>query len=102
MIRRPPRSTHCISSAASDVYKRQVVREMVKAMKIDTIENKNGQDAINIVESSFKPEFTKEIAIIFMDLSMPIMNGIDATIEIRKLEKKYKRSIEIPIVAITG
>eukprot|EP00825_Cyclidium_porcatum_P026976 TRINITY_DN28_c0_g1_i3.p1 TRINITY_DN28_c0_g1~~TRINITY_DN28_c0_g1_i3.p1 ORF type:complete len:503 (-),score=97.54 TRINITY_DN28_c0_g1_i3:8-1516(-) len=25
MIRRPPRSTHCISSAASDVYKRQVV-----------------------------------------------------------------------------
>eukprot|EP00826_Nyctotherus_ovalis_P033740 TRINITY_DN2748_c0_g1_i19.p1 TRINITY_DN2748_c0_g1~~TRINITY_DN2748_c0_g1_i19.p1 ORF type:complete len:103 (-),score=47.22 TRINITY_DN2748_c0_g1_i19:45-332(-) len=26
MIRRPPRSTHCISSAASDVYKRQVER----------------------------------------------------------------------------
>ena len=25
MIRRPPRSTHCISSAASDVYKRQGV-----------------------------------------------------------------------------
>ena len=25
MIRRPPRSTHCISSAASDVYKRQDV-----------------------------------------------------------------------------
>jgi len=23
MIRRPPRSTHCISSASSDVYKRQ-------------------------------------------------------------------------------
>eukprot|EP00826_Nyctotherus_ovalis_P027247 TRINITY_DN2126_c0_g1_i8.p1 TRINITY_DN2126_c0_g1~~TRINITY_DN2126_c0_g1_i8.p1 ORF type:complete len:302 (+),score=93.22 TRINITY_DN2126_c0_g1_i8:27-908(+) len=27
MIRRPPRSTHCISSAASDVYKRQVGTE---------------------------------------------------------------------------
>eukprot|EP00825_Cyclidium_porcatum_P025577 TRINITY_DN27762_c0_g1_i1.p2 TRINITY_DN27762_c0_g1~~TRINITY_DN27762_c0_g1_i1.p2 ORF type:complete len:145 (+),score=17.50 TRINITY_DN27762_c0_g1_i1:72-506(+) len=26
MIRRPPRSTHCISSAASDVYKRQIQR----------------------------------------------------------------------------
>ena len=26
MIRRPPRSTHCISSAASDVYKRQVLQ----------------------------------------------------------------------------
>ena len=29
MIRRPPRSTHCISSAASDVYKRQVQRYLV-------------------------------------------------------------------------
>eukprot|EP00825_Cyclidium_porcatum_P043362 TRINITY_DN6131_c0_g1_i1.p3 TRINITY_DN6131_c0_g1~~TRINITY_DN6131_c0_g1_i1.p3 ORF type:complete len:183 (-),score=21.68 TRINITY_DN6131_c0_g1_i1:733-1281(-) len=28
MIRRPPRSTHCISSAASDVYKRQVKSEL--------------------------------------------------------------------------
>ena len=29
MIRRPPRSTHCISSAASDVYKRQVTTENI-------------------------------------------------------------------------
>jgi len=27
MIRRPPRSTHCISSAASDVYKRQLYND---------------------------------------------------------------------------
>ncbi|GAB5872789.1 hypothetical protein JMUB7539_27280 [Staphylococcus aureus] len=27
MIRRPPRSTHCISSAASDVYKRQIIED---------------------------------------------------------------------------
>eukprot|EP00825_Cyclidium_porcatum_P023194 TRINITY_DN2550_c0_g1_i2.p3 TRINITY_DN2550_c0_g1~~TRINITY_DN2550_c0_g1_i2.p3 ORF type:complete len:129 (-),score=3.35 TRINITY_DN2550_c0_g1_i2:336-722(-) len=36
MIRRPPRSTHCISSAASDVYKRQgkgypVVKRLCKS-----------------------------------------------------------------------
>eukprot|EP00826_Nyctotherus_ovalis_P028439 TRINITY_DN22466_c0_g1_i2.p1 TRINITY_DN22466_c0_g1~~TRINITY_DN22466_c0_g1_i2.p1 ORF type:complete len:410 (+),score=138.80 TRINITY_DN22466_c0_g1_i2:24-1232(+) len=30
MIRRPPRSTHCISSAASDVYKRQVLRQGIR------------------------------------------------------------------------
>eukprot|EP00825_Cyclidium_porcatum_P031492 TRINITY_DN33363_c0_g1_i1.p1 TRINITY_DN33363_c0_g1~~TRINITY_DN33363_c0_g1_i1.p1 ORF type:complete len:225 (-),score=42.47 TRINITY_DN33363_c0_g1_i1:203-877(-) len=30
MIRRPPRSTHCISSAASDVYKRQVQHTLCK------------------------------------------------------------------------
>ena len=28
MIRRPPRSTHCISSAASDVYKRQYLNRL--------------------------------------------------------------------------
>jgi len=28
MIRRPPRSTHCISSAASDVYKRQELHRL--------------------------------------------------------------------------
>ena len=38
MIRRPPRSTHCISSAASDVYKRQTVQYAlhIKALDNDT------------------------------------------------------------------
>eukprot|EP00826_Nyctotherus_ovalis_P057955 TRINITY_DN7940_c0_g1_i12.p1 TRINITY_DN7940_c0_g1~~TRINITY_DN7940_c0_g1_i12.p1 ORF type:complete len:114 (+),score=42.42 TRINITY_DN7940_c0_g1_i12:24-344(+) len=30
MIRRPPRSTHCISSAASDVYKRQGLNKIIE------------------------------------------------------------------------
>eukprot|EP00826_Nyctotherus_ovalis_P047061 TRINITY_DN5368_c0_g1_i3.p1 TRINITY_DN5368_c0_g1~~TRINITY_DN5368_c0_g1_i3.p1 ORF type:complete len:196 (+),score=67.08 TRINITY_DN5368_c0_g1_i3:25-588(+) len=33
MIRRPPRSTHCISSAASDVYKRQLFPKMMDILK---------------------------------------------------------------------
>eukprot|EP00825_Cyclidium_porcatum_P008087 TRINITY_DN1403_c0_g1_i8.p2 TRINITY_DN1403_c0_g1~~TRINITY_DN1403_c0_g1_i8.p2 ORF type:complete len:108 (-),score=29.33 TRINITY_DN1403_c0_g1_i8:5-328(-) len=36
MIRRPPRSTHCISSAASDVYKRQA--QYLVNQKLATIE----------------------------------------------------------------
>eukprot|EP00826_Nyctotherus_ovalis_P061832 TRINITY_DN8842_c0_g1_i10.p1 TRINITY_DN8842_c0_g1~~TRINITY_DN8842_c0_g1_i10.p1 ORF type:complete len:160 (+),score=64.58 TRINITY_DN8842_c0_g1_i10:22-480(+) len=48
MIRRPPRSTHCISSAASDVYKRQVSSEDIKEErnkqeKRDTPEFANGK-----------------------------------------------------------
>eukprot|EP00826_Nyctotherus_ovalis_P043203 TRINITY_DN4523_c0_g1_i4.p1 TRINITY_DN4523_c0_g1~~TRINITY_DN4523_c0_g1_i4.p1 ORF type:complete len:199 (-),score=17.59 TRINITY_DN4523_c0_g1_i4:142-714(-) len=35
MIRRPPRSTHCISSAASDVYKRQVSKYPITTNAID-------------------------------------------------------------------
>eukprot|EP00825_Cyclidium_porcatum_P003505 TRINITY_DN11628_c0_g1_i1.p1 TRINITY_DN11628_c0_g1~~TRINITY_DN11628_c0_g1_i1.p1 ORF type:complete len:101 (-),score=27.85 TRINITY_DN11628_c0_g1_i1:41-343(-) len=33
MIRRPPRSTHCISSAASDVYKRQQLMSLNDFLK---------------------------------------------------------------------
>eukprot|EP00825_Cyclidium_porcatum_P000389 TRINITY_DN1008_c0_g1_i3.p1 TRINITY_DN1008_c0_g1~~TRINITY_DN1008_c0_g1_i3.p1 ORF type:complete len:183 (-),score=20.06 TRINITY_DN1008_c0_g1_i3:182-730(-) len=33
MIRRPPRSTHCISSAASDVYKRQFLIQTIVLCK---------------------------------------------------------------------
>jgi len=39
MIRRPPRSTHCISSAASDVYKRQQydqsAEQSLKALELE-------------------------------------------------------------------
>eukprot|EP00825_Cyclidium_porcatum_P003514 TRINITY_DN11632_c0_g1_i3.p2 TRINITY_DN11632_c0_g1~~TRINITY_DN11632_c0_g1_i3.p2 ORF type:complete len:135 (-),score=24.80 TRINITY_DN11632_c0_g1_i3:105-509(-) len=38
MIRRPPRSTHCISSAASDVYKRQVLNASLKEQSVDVAE----------------------------------------------------------------
>jgi len=36
MIRRPPRSTHCISSAASDVYKRQYL-DRLQALSAITV-----------------------------------------------------------------
>ena len=35
MIRRPPRSTHCISSAASDVYKRQAQHADALVARLD-------------------------------------------------------------------
>eukprot|EP00825_Cyclidium_porcatum_P039384 TRINITY_DN4760_c0_g1_i4.p1 TRINITY_DN4760_c0_g1~~TRINITY_DN4760_c0_g1_i4.p1 ORF type:complete len:383 (-),score=93.00 TRINITY_DN4760_c0_g1_i4:142-1290(-) len=38
MIRRPPRSTHCISSAASDVYKRQVSTQSTWGEFLETFE----------------------------------------------------------------
>ena len=47
MIRRPPRSTLSSSSAASDVYKRQIKKELLslmqKAVKLEV--EKNGNEA---------------------------------------------------------
>eukprot|EP00826_Nyctotherus_ovalis_P049867 TRINITY_DN6056_c0_g1_i14.p1 TRINITY_DN6056_c0_g1~~TRINITY_DN6056_c0_g1_i14.p1 ORF type:complete len:273 (-),score=76.43 TRINITY_DN6056_c0_g1_i14:159-914(-) len=45
MIRRPPRSTHCISSAASDVYKRQEKKRVVVEKTDARIANRKASDA---------------------------------------------------------
>eukprot|EP00826_Nyctotherus_ovalis_P013742 TRINITY_DN13757_c0_g1_i9.p1 TRINITY_DN13757_c0_g1~~TRINITY_DN13757_c0_g1_i9.p1 ORF type:complete len:128 (+),score=35.91 TRINITY_DN13757_c0_g1_i9:25-384(+) len=48
MIRRPPRSTHCISSAASDVYKRQELKSELH--KINSGKSPNTKKALNIID----------------------------------------------------
>eukprot|EP00826_Nyctotherus_ovalis_P036337 TRINITY_DN3212_c0_g1_i1.p1 TRINITY_DN3212_c0_g1~~TRINITY_DN3212_c0_g1_i1.p1 ORF type:complete len:222 (+),score=49.96 TRINITY_DN3212_c0_g1_i1:87-668(+) len=57
MIRRPPRSTHCISSAASDVYKRQSMNDIVKQMK-----NFEKQNAIELPCLKIEGENRKKLA----------------------------------------
>jgi CheY-like chemotaxis protein len=53
----------------------------------------NGQEALaKLKESSFD--------LILMDIQMPIMNGLEATLEIRRLEQDSAR--HIPIVALTA
>ncbi len=57
------------------------------------LEAKNGKEAV-VTASSRKPDM------IFMDIQMPIMSGIEATIEIRNFEKGTNS--HIPIVALTA
>ncbi len=40
--------------------------------------------------------------LILMDIQMPIMNGLEATGEIRKLEKQMEVEQPVPIIAITA
>ncbi len=61
---------------------------------VDTAEN--GKIALEKVEQS--PPYTYDV--ILMDIQMPVMNGYDATREIRALSDK--RLADIPIVAMTA
>ena len=50
----------------------------------------NGQEAVNIIKDS------SNFNIIFMDINMPVMDGVTATLKIREM------GINIPIIALTA
>lgn len=70
-------------------------RELVKAVFtsdiLDIKEAKDGKEAIEIVKN-------EKIDLVFMDLQMPILNGYEATTQIRESFPKEK----LPIIALTA
>ncbi len=58
---------------------------------IETVIKENGREAVNEIKA-----YPNKYDIIFMDNKMPIMNGLDATEEIRRL------SFDNPIIGATG
>ncbi|KAJ4990847.1 sensor histidine kinase response [Stagonosporopsis vannaccii] len=66
----------------------------------DTQQAKNGKEAVEAVSNS-----AQGFDIIFMDLSMPVMNGFEATRLIRQMESGYGRASttgDSVIIALTG
>lgn len=57
---------------------------------------KNGQEAVDKVEKIG----LDRIGVIFMDLQMPVMDGFEATRQIRAIEKD--KNVHIPIYAVTA
>ena len=57
---------------------------------IQTFRAKNGQEAVDFCFEN------NNIALVFMDIKMPVMNGYDATCKIKKLKKN------IPVIALTA
>lgn len=75
---------------------REIAVELLKIQDIhvDTVEN--GQRAVEIFTSSAIGEYDA----ILMDIQMPVMNGYNATIAIRKLDREDAKTI--PILAMTA
>lgn len=63
-------------------------------MEVETAEN--GKDAVAIVANSADGYYD----LVLMDVMMPVMNGYEATQEIRKLENR--KLADIPIIAMTA
>lgn len=71
----------------------QVVIALLEPLKLNIDTADNGRDAINKIKAN-------HYDIVLMDHMMPIMDGIDATKEIRQLEGEYFKNL--PIIALTA
>ena len=68
-----------ILAAEDHPVKRKLLTTFLKQFNSEVLEAENGKEALDIIKSN------SDIDIIFMDIQMPIINGIESTKEIRKL-----------------
>lgn len=73
--------------AEDDDLSFSLLKETLDIVKINTIRAINGQEAIRIVNERH------DINLVLMDIRMPVMNGLDATREIKKIRT------DLPVIA---
>ena len=87
---------HAIIITDDNQFNRYAIRTQLESKNIENIfEAENGVECIDLIQ---KIIYTLEILIIFMDIDMPVMDGITATRKIRKLELCH----EIIIAGVTA
>lgn len=74
----------------------KIAAEFLKRLGVESDIAKNGKEGVEMLIKS--PDDT--YGIVFMDMRMPIMDGLEATERIRKEERAYCKNI--PIVAMTA
>ncbi|MBP9838813.1 MAG: response regulator [Proteobacteria bacterium] len=77
-----------------NLVNQKVIASILKKRGFQTTIANNGQEALDILATN------PELEMIFMDIQMPVMDGIEATKAIREKEKTSGK--HIPIIAITA
>jgi CheY-like chemotaxis protein/HPt (histidine-containing phosphotransfer) domain-containing protein len=83
--------------AEDNVTNQEVTKAMLQAYGCRVFIANDGKEAIDAVT---RPDANYDL--IFMDCQMPILDGYQATAEIRALEQKKKIEKRIPIIALTA
>lgn len=77
--------------AEDNPINQQVAVELLRAMGVCSVTADNGQDAVELAVNG-------EFDLMLMDIQMPVMDGYEATEQIRK----HKLRAELPIIAMTA
>jgi len=75
-----------------NIINQKIAEKMLDKIGLKIEIAKNGEEAVNMITS----EDTTNFDLIFMDVQMPVLNGLDATRKLRDL------NIDLPIIAMTA
>ncbi len=68
-----------------DAINRLVLKSLLKKHGYNSIEARDGREAVSLVDCYIRTDKLYELVLVFMDLQMPVLNGIAATERIREL-----------------
>lgn len=74
----------------------EITAEQLRGYRVHCVRAVNGQDCLQRIEQAAPDEFDA----ILMDMQMPVMNGLEATAAVRKLDSETAK--HIPIIALTA
>ncbi|WP_262118599.1 ATP-binding protein [Acinetobacter baumannii] len=78
-----------------------VLEALLGELNVKTTKALSGQEALNIIQERIDQKL-KPFDLVFMDIQMPVMSGIDTTRAIRSLESTLDGEMQLPIIALTA
>ena len=78
-----------------------VLEALLAELNVTTTKALSGQEAIDIIKTNHERK-SKAFDLIFMDIQMPVMSGVDTTRAIRSLESTFENHKRLPIIALTA